>query len=80
MNNKLKFRGKIYLAFITVLVFTLIFLTSIVVKVRTLKYAWDTSIVLSNVQDMRNSINYSGIYTRDLSFVSGGTDISSRKQ
>ncbi|MBV4429297.1 methyl-accepting chemotaxis protein [Clostridium tyrobutyricum] len=80
MRNKLKFRGKIYSAFIIVLIFTLVFLTIIGVKVRTLKYAWDTSIVLNNVQDMRNSINSCGINTRDLEVVKGGTNISDRKQ
>nr|WP_254904843.1 methyl-accepting chemotaxis protein [Clostridium tyrobutyricum] len=76
----MKFRGKIYSAFIIVLIFTLVFLTIIGVKVRTLKYAWDTSIVLNNVQDMRNSINSCGINTRDLEVVKGGTNISDRKQ
>jgi methyl-accepting chemotaxis protein len=80
MRNKLKFRGKIYSAFIIVLIFTLIFLTIIGLKVRTLKYAWDTSVVLNNVQDMRNSINSCGISTRDLNFVKGGSNISTRKQ
>ena len=80
MRNKLKFRGKIYSAFIIVLIFTLVFLTIIGVKVRTLKYAWDTSIVLNNVQDMRNSINSCGINVRDLEVVKGGTNISDRKQ
>lgn len=80
MRNKLKFRGKIYSAFIIVLIFTLVFLTIIGVKVRTLKYAWDTSVVLNNVQDMRNSINSCGISTRDLNFVKGGSNISTRKQ
>nr|WP_254903762.1 methyl-accepting chemotaxis protein [Clostridium tyrobutyricum] len=80
VRNKLKFRGKIYSAFIIVLIFTLVFLTIIGVKVRTLKYAWDTSIVLNNVQDMRNSINSCGINTRDLEVVKGGTNISDRKQ
>lgn len=80
MRNKLKFRGKIYSAFIIVLIFTLVFLTIIGVKVRTLKYAWDTSIVLNNVQDMRNSLNSCGINVRDLEVVKGGTNISDRKQ
>lgn len=80
VRNKLKFRGKIYSAFIIVLIFTLVFLTIIGVKVRTLKYAWDTSIVLNNVQDMRNSINSCGINVRDLEVVKGGTNISDRKQ
>nr|WP_207736501.1 methyl-accepting chemotaxis protein [Clostridium tyrobutyricum] len=80
VRNKLKFRGKIYSAFIIVLIFTLVFLTIIGVKVRTLKYAWDTSIVLNNVQDMRNSLNSCGINVRDLEVVKGGTNISDRKQ
>lgn len=76
--NKLKFRGKIFSAFIIVLVFSLIFLTSIMLKVRVLKFTWDTSIVLNTAENMRNSINACGISTRDLKFMKNKEDIDTR--
>lgn len=78
--NKLKFRGKIFSAFIVVIVFSLIFLVGIISKVRSLETTWNTNIVLNTAENMRNSINSCGINTRDLKFMKNRSDIETRKK
>ncbi|MCH3964241.1 MAG: methyl-accepting chemotaxis protein [Clostridium sp.] len=78
--KKLKFRGKIFSAFILVSAFSLIFLIGIISKVRILETTWNTNIVLNTAENMRNSINSCGINTRDLKFMKNGSDIETRKK
>lgn len=60
------------------MIFSFVFLVSIMFKVRDLKVTWNINMVLNTAEDMRNSINACGINTRDLKFMKNANDRETR--
>ncbi|WP_373897634.1 methyl-accepting chemotaxis protein [Haloimpatiens sp. FM7315] len=78
--KKLKFRGKIFLSILLVVIFTVSFSMVMHLKMDSLKSTFEIDKKLTIVQEMRNSINACGINVRDLTIEKDKSTIDMKKQ